>query len=355
MFANMAQALIKHEQITTTLPKAKDLRPIVEKLITLGKRGDLHARRQAIAQMRTSLWSASSSRSSARATRSRNGGYTRIMKAGFRFGDNAPLAVIEFVDRDVDAKGKDSGPTGWPMTAVMLSCAVRGAASNDTMAAARADAGQDPLPSRNSARITLARSSVVIWLVPANRVRSADMLLIAIVPPPVKPRPDPSSADLAASARCSHAAGAGLVIRPWRPPVRRRMVIGSASSALWRRPVLAGGSQRQAAWRPAPGHSRMRGMTEPPRYDDLPRPSDDPTGLPLSWGVWGANDQVGTLNRITEATVGRRAGGDPHRPPFQPQPAAGRALRPDAGGRPSPPGRAKPRNGQGRTSGSGHP
>ena len=110
MFANMAQALIKHEQITTTLPKAKDLRPVVEKLVTLGKRGDLHARRQAIAQIKDvalvgKLFAVLGPR-----YKERNGGYTRIMKAGFRFGDNAPLAVIEFVDRDVEAKGKDSGP-----------------------------------------------------------------------------------------------------------------------------------------------------------------------------------------------------------------------------------------------------
>ncbi|MEN5081445.1 50S ribosomal protein L17 [Bosea sp. TWI1241] len=110
MFANLAQALIKHEQITTTLPKAKDLRPVVEKLITLGKRGDLHARRQAIAQIKDvalvgKLFSALAER-----YKDRNGGYTRIMKAGFRFGDNAPMAVIEFVDRDEDAKGQDSGP-----------------------------------------------------------------------------------------------------------------------------------------------------------------------------------------------------------------------------------------------------
>ena len=110
MFANLAQALIKHEQITTTLPKAKDLRPVVEKLVTLGKRGDLHARRQAIAQIKDvalvgKLFSVLGPR-----YKERNGGYLRIMKAGFRFGDNAPLAVIEFVDRDVDAKGKDSGP-----------------------------------------------------------------------------------------------------------------------------------------------------------------------------------------------------------------------------------------------------
>ena len=110
MFANMCQALIKHEQIVTTLPKAKDLRPVVEKLVTLGKRGDLHARRQAIAQIRDvalvkKLFDVLGPR-----YKERNGGYTRIMKAGFRFGDNAPMAVIEFVDRDVDAKGQDSGP-----------------------------------------------------------------------------------------------------------------------------------------------------------------------------------------------------------------------------------------------------
>ncbi len=111
MFANMCAALIKHEQITTTLPKAKDLRPVVEKLITLGKRGDLHARRQAISEIRDvamvrKLFAVLGPR-----YKERNGGYCRIMKAGFRYGDNAPLAVIEFVDRDVDAKGKDSGPS----------------------------------------------------------------------------------------------------------------------------------------------------------------------------------------------------------------------------------------------------
>ena len=110
MFANMSAALIKHEQIITTLPKAKDLRPVVEKLVTLGKRGDLHARRQAIAQIKDvalvgKLFAVLGPR-----YKERNGGYLRIMKAGFRFGDNAPLAVIEFVDRDVDAKGQDSGP-----------------------------------------------------------------------------------------------------------------------------------------------------------------------------------------------------------------------------------------------------
>lgn len=111
MFANMAQALITHEQIVTTLPKAKDLRPVVEKLITLGKRGDLHARRQAIAQIRDEAQVAKLFAVLGPRYKERQGGYIRILKAGFRYGDNAPLAVIEFVDRDVDAKGQDSGPT----------------------------------------------------------------------------------------------------------------------------------------------------------------------------------------------------------------------------------------------------
>src|ERR1700712_694466 len=107
MFANMCAALIKHEQIITTLPKAKELRPIVEKLITLGKRGDLHARRQAIAEMRDvpmvkKLFEVLGPR-----YKDRHGGYTRVLKAGFRYGDSAPVAVIEFVDRDVEAKGKE--------------------------------------------------------------------------------------------------------------------------------------------------------------------------------------------------------------------------------------------------------
>jgi large subunit ribosomal protein L17 len=110
MFANMSAALIKHEQIVTTLPKAKDLRPIVEKLITLGKRGDLHARRQAIAQIRDEAMVAKLFAILGPRYAERQGGYIRILKAGFRYGDNAPLAVIEFVDRDVDAKGQDSGP-----------------------------------------------------------------------------------------------------------------------------------------------------------------------------------------------------------------------------------------------------
>ena len=110
MFANMAASLIKHEQIVTTLPKAKELRPIVEKLVTLGKKGGLSMRRQAISEMRDldqvrKLFDVIATR-----YKDRQGGYTRIIKAGFRYGDNAAMAVIEFVDRDVDAKGLDSGP-----------------------------------------------------------------------------------------------------------------------------------------------------------------------------------------------------------------------------------------------------
>ena len=110
MFANMAASLIKHEQITTTLPKAKELRPFVEKLVTLGKKGDLHARRQAISQVRDVTQVGKLFETIAPRYAERNGGYIRIMKAGYRHGDNAPMAVIEFVDRDVEAKGKDSGP-----------------------------------------------------------------------------------------------------------------------------------------------------------------------------------------------------------------------------------------------------
>jgi large subunit ribosomal protein L17 len=110
MFANMAAALIKHEQIVTTLPKAKDLRPVVEKLVTLGKRGDLHARRQAIAQIRDATVVKKLFEVLGPRYKTRAGGYTRVLKAGFRFGDNAAVGVIEFVDRDPDAKGKDSGP-----------------------------------------------------------------------------------------------------------------------------------------------------------------------------------------------------------------------------------------------------
>jgi len=110
MFANMSASLIKHEQIVTTLPKAKELRPIVEKLITLGKRGDLHARRQAIAQMRDETQVQKLFATIGPRYKERNGGYIRILKAGFRYGDNAAMAVIELVDRDPDAKGLDSGP-----------------------------------------------------------------------------------------------------------------------------------------------------------------------------------------------------------------------------------------------------
>ena len=107
MFANMAASLIEHEQIVTTLPKAKEIRPIVEKLVTLGKRGDLHARRQAISAIRDVKVVAKLFDTIASRYATRNGGYLRIMKAGFRAGDNAPLAVVEFVERDVDAKGKN--------------------------------------------------------------------------------------------------------------------------------------------------------------------------------------------------------------------------------------------------------
>jgi large subunit ribosomal protein L17 len=110
MFANMSAALIKHEQIMTTLPKAKELRPVVEKLITLGKKGGLHARRQAISEIRDVAMVKKLFEVLAPRYKERKGGYTRIMKAGFRYGDSAPVAVIEFVDRDVDAKGLDSGP-----------------------------------------------------------------------------------------------------------------------------------------------------------------------------------------------------------------------------------------------------
>jgi large subunit ribosomal protein L17 len=110
MLANLAAALIKHEQITTTLPKAKDLRPVVEKLVTLGKRGDLHARRQAIAQLRDLAMVKKLFEVIGPRYKKRDGGYLRVLKSGFRYGDSAPVAVIEFVDRDVEAKGKDSGP-----------------------------------------------------------------------------------------------------------------------------------------------------------------------------------------------------------------------------------------------------
>ena len=111
MFANMAAALIKHEQIVTTLPKAKDLRPVVEKLITLGKRGDLHARRIAMSKLRDDAMVKKLFDVLGPRYGERPGGYLRILKAGFRYGDNAAMAVIEFVDRDVDARGRDSGPS----------------------------------------------------------------------------------------------------------------------------------------------------------------------------------------------------------------------------------------------------
>jgi len=110
MFQNMAASLLKHEQIKTTLPKAKDLRPVVEKLITLGKRGDLHARRLAYAQLRDDAVTAKLFGALAERYKERQGGYIRILKAGFRYGDKAAMAVIELVDRDPSAKGQDSGP-----------------------------------------------------------------------------------------------------------------------------------------------------------------------------------------------------------------------------------------------------
>ncbi len=110
LFANLAAALLKHEQIRTTLPKAKDLRPLAEKLITLGKRGDLHARRQAIAFLRDEKVVGKLFSGLAERYKTRNGGYTRVLKAGFRYGDAAPMAIIELVDRDPAAKGQDSGP-----------------------------------------------------------------------------------------------------------------------------------------------------------------------------------------------------------------------------------------------------
>ena len=112
MLANLAASLIKHEQITTTLPKAKDLRPVVEKLVTLGKRGDLHARRIAISRVRDVEQVGKLFGTLAPRYAGRDGGYIRVLKAGFRYGDNAAMAVIELVDRDPAAKGLDSGPVG---------------------------------------------------------------------------------------------------------------------------------------------------------------------------------------------------------------------------------------------------
>ncbi len=110
MFRNMAQALIKHEQIVTTLPKAKDLKAVVERLITLAKRGDLHARRKAFARLRDDAMTAKLFEVLGPRYQERRGGYTRVLKAGFRYGDAAAMAVIELVDRDEEARGQDSGP-----------------------------------------------------------------------------------------------------------------------------------------------------------------------------------------------------------------------------------------------------
>jgi len=110
MLRNMATSLLKHEQITTTLPKAKELRPYVERIITLGKRGGLHARRQALAQIRDERVVGKLFGPIAERYRTRQGGYIRVLKAGMRYGDAAPMAVIELVDRDPNAKGQDSGP-----------------------------------------------------------------------------------------------------------------------------------------------------------------------------------------------------------------------------------------------------
>jgi len=110
MFANMAASLIKHEQIVTTLPKAKALRPVVERLLTLAKRGDLSARRLVLARLRDETQTKKLFDTLAPRYKDRKGGYTRVLKASFRYGDNAPRAVIEFVDRDESAKGQDSGP-----------------------------------------------------------------------------------------------------------------------------------------------------------------------------------------------------------------------------------------------------
>jgi large subunit ribosomal protein L17 len=112
MFENLAAALIKHEQIRTTLPKAKDLRPIVERLITLGKHGGLANRRRAIAALQDTALAEKLMTALAQRYATRAGGYTRIIKAGYRYGDSAAMALIELVDRDPEAKGKDSGPTG---------------------------------------------------------------------------------------------------------------------------------------------------------------------------------------------------------------------------------------------------
>jgi large subunit ribosomal protein L17 len=111
MFANMAAALIKHEQIVTTLPKAKEMRRVAERLITLAKRGDLHARRIAASRVRDERMVVKLFEVLGPRYKERSGGYTRVLKAGFRYGDSAPMAVLELVDRDTDARGQDSGPT----------------------------------------------------------------------------------------------------------------------------------------------------------------------------------------------------------------------------------------------------
>ena len=110
LFKNMAQAIIKHEQIITTLPKAKTMKPIVDKLITLAKKGSLHARRQAFSKLRDDKMVTKLFGTLALRYADRTGGYTRVLRAGFRYGDSAAMAVIELVDRDEDARGKDSGP-----------------------------------------------------------------------------------------------------------------------------------------------------------------------------------------------------------------------------------------------------
>lgn len=111
MFANMAAALIKHEQIVTTLPKAKELRRVMDRLVTLAKRGNLHSRRLAMSRIRDEAMTKKLFDILGERYKERNGGYTRVLKAGYRYGDSAPMAVIELVDRDVEAKGQDSGPT----------------------------------------------------------------------------------------------------------------------------------------------------------------------------------------------------------------------------------------------------
>ena len=110
MFSNMAAAIIKHEQITTTLPKAKELRRVVDRLITLGKKGDLHSRRRAMAIIKDKALTEKLFTSLAERYNDRHGGYTRVLKAGFRYGDSAPVGILELVDRDEDAKGQESGP-----------------------------------------------------------------------------------------------------------------------------------------------------------------------------------------------------------------------------------------------------